>query len=65
MRRGYIKFVSKNKYIFSVILNILVYGAIYKFISFEWTVVVGIAHINTDIDFTNILLFGLNKDKNA
>jgi len=60
--KEFAKYIVQNGYIQGVILNILVYGAIYKIFGFEWAVVVGIAHINSDIDWTNILLF---KNKKA
>jgi len=63
MRNKYTKYLRKRGYLRGVIFNFIIYGLIYKIFGFEWAVVLGLAHINSDQDWTNILLFRLKPNK--
>ncbi|HYD35532.1 MAG TPA: hypothetical protein VD999_05670 [Vitreimonas sp.] len=62
MEEKYLNYVHKNGYVSGYLFNLVVYAIIYKLFGVEWLIVFGIAHINTDQDWTNILLFK-NKKK--
>lgn len=56
-QKALVRYLSGNSGYFSgIITNVIIYGLIYKIFGFEWSVVIALAHINSDQDWTNILI---------
>ena len=57
IKQQFANYVIPRGYLSTATLNLIIYGVIYKVFGFEWAVILALSMINSDQDWTNILLF--------